>query len=137
MATKTTRYGRLMSLKIGGVTLENLRTKSFTQARDTREVTTADSADNEESVATIMRRNISFGGLYSEAVTSGAGVVALQSAYESGAPVTWSIEGSAGGDRKWSGSGTITKLDFEMPYDNNVEFSAELKPTGVVTFGSV
>ena len=137
MATKTTRYGRLMSLKIGGVTIENLRTKSFTQARDTREVTTADSADNEESVATIMRRNISFGGLYSEGTTSGAGPIALQSAFEAGTPVVWSIEGSAGGDRKWSGSGTITKLDFEMPYDGNVDFNGELKPTGVVTFGSV
>jgi predicted secreted protein len=137
MATKTTIYGRTFNLKIGGVTIENIRAKGFTQARDTRETTTADSADDEESVGTIMRRNLTFGGLASEGVTASAGFVTIQGYFEAGTPQTWELSRTTGGTRKWSGSGTITKLDFDMPYDGNVEFTGEIKPTGVVTFGTV
>lgn len=135
MPTKTTIYGRTFNLKVGGVTMENIRAKGFTQARDTRETTTSDSADNEESVATIMRRGITFGGLASEGTTSNAGFIALQGYFEAGDPVTFELSRTTGGTRKWSGSATVTKLDFDMPYDGNVEFTGELKPTGVVTFG--
>jgi predicted secreted protein len=136
MPTKTTIYGRNFNLKINAVTIENIRAKGFTQARDTRETTTADSADNEESVATIMRRNVTFGGLASEGTTANAGFIALQGYYEAGDPVSWELSRTTGGTRKWSGSATLTKLDFDLPYDGNVEFTGELKVTGVVTFGT-
>jgi len=136
MATKTTIYGRNFNIKINTVTIENVRAKDFTQARDTRETTTADSADNEESVATIMRRVLTFGGLASEAATTGAGFIALQGFFEAGDPISWELSRTTGGTRKWSGSATVTKLDFDSPYDGNVEFTCELKPTGVVTFGT-
>jgi predicted secreted protein len=135
MPTKTTIYGRNFNLKINTVTIENVRAKGLTQARDTRETTTADSADNEESVATIMRRGLTFGFLASEGTTTGAGFIALQGFYEAGDPVAWELSRATGGTRKWSGSATLTKLDFDIPYDGNVEVSGELKPTGVVTFG--
>lgn len=136
MATKTTIYGRTFNLKIGGVTLENVRSKGFTQSKDTREVTSADSNDDEESVGTIKRRNITFSGLASEGTTANAGFIALQGYYDGTEPVTWELSRTTGGTRKWSGSGTLTKLDFDAPYDGNVEFSGEIKPTGPVTFGT-
>lgn len=136
MATKTTKYGRNLVLKINGTQIDNLLSNSFSQSRDTRETTTKDSADNEESVPTIMRRNISFTGLASEASTNG-GFVTLQNAYEGGTTLSWVLDSSTGGDHKWSGSGHITKLDFDAPHDGNVGFSGEIKVTGVVTFGTV
>lgn len=137
MPTKTTKYGRLMTFKLAGTTIENIRGKGFNQSRDTRETTTVDSADDEESQPTIKRRTIPFDGLVSDAATAGAGYIALQNAYDNGTTLSFEIAGPNGGDKKWSGSGHITKLDFGMPYDNNVEFTGELKVTGPVTFGTV
>lgn len=137
MATKTTKYGRTMTFKIGNVTIENIRGKGLNQSRDTRETTTTDSADFEESVPTIMRTGIPFDGLLSDGATSGAGYIALENAFQAGTTLAWEIAGPNGGDKKWSGSGHLTKLDFDMPYDNNVTFTGELKATGTITFGTV
>ena len=137
MATKTVKYGRNLTLKIGGTQIDNLDSNGLSQSRDTRETTTKDSADNEESVGTIRRRSISFSGKASEASAAGAGFIALQNAYDSDSFVSWELSSATGGDRKWSGSATLTKLDFEAPFDGNVGFTGELKVTGVVTFGSV
>ncbi len=137
MATKTTKYGRLMTFKLNTVQIENIRGKGLSQSRDTRETTTTDSADDEESVPTIKRRTIPFDGLLSDAATSGAGYIALQGFYDNGTTIAWEQAGPNGGDKKWSGSGHITKLDFDEPYDNNVTFTGELKVTGPVTFGTV
>lgn len=136
MATKTVKYGRPLTLRIATVQIDNLMTNSFSQSRDTRETTTKDSADNEESVGTIRRRTVSFTGLASEASAQGAGFVALQNAYDSDSFLSWKVGSGTGGDHFWSGSGTLVKLDFEAPHDGNVEFSGEIKVTGVVTFGT-
>lgn len=137
MPTKTVKYGRNLTLKIGGTQIDNLQTNGLSQSRDTRETTTKDSSDNEESVGTIRRRSISFGGLASEASAAGAGFRAMQNAYDSDSFLTWEISSSTGGDSKWSGSGTLTKFDIESPFEGNVGFSGEIKVTGAVTFGTV
>lgn len=137
MPTKTTKYGRLMTFKLATVTIENIRGKSLSQSRDTRETTTVDSTDEEESVPTIKRRTIPFDGLISDGATSGANYVAMQNAYDNGTTLAFEIASPTGGERKWNGSGHITKLDFDMPYDGNVTFTGELKVTGPVTFGTV
>ena len=72
MATKTTKYGRTMTFKLANVQIENLRGKGLSQSRDTRETTTTDSSDDEESVPTIKRRTIPFDGLISDGATSNA-----------------------------------------------------------------
>lgn len=136
MATKTVKYGRLLTLRIGGTQIDNLISNGLSQSRDTRETTTKDSADDEESVGTIRRRSLSFNGLASQASSAGAGFVALQNAYSSDAFVTWKLSSGTAGENYWSGSGTITKLDFEAPHDGNFTFSGEIKVTGVVTFGT-
>lgn len=137
MATKTTRYGRLMVFKLATVTIENIRGKGLSQSRDTRETTTVDSTDEEESQPTIKRRTIPFDGLISDAATTGSNYIALQGAYDNGTTLAFEIASPTGGEKKWNGSGHITKLDFDMPYDGNVTFTGELKVTGTVTFGTV
>lgn len=136
MASKTVKYGRLLIITMNGTQIDNLVTMGLTQSRDTRETTTKDSADDEESVGTIRRRNISFSGYASEASSANAGFVALQNAYASNSFVTWKITSNTAGEHYWSGSGTLTKLDFDIPHDGNFGFSGEIKPTGVVTFGT-
>ena len=123
-------------MRIATVQIDNLRTNSLSQTRDARETTTKDSADDEESVGTIRRRTIAFTGLASEASSATSGFIALQNAYASDSFVSWKIGSATTGEKFWSGSGTITALNFEMPYDGNFEFSGTIKVTGVVTFGT-
>lgn len=134
MATKTTVYGKTLTLTIGGTQIDNLLTNGLTQTRDTRETTTKDSNDEEEHRPTIKRRMLPFTGLYTEAAT--VGPVDLQNAYDNGTVLSWVYGTGVGGTHKWSGSGTVTKLDFEAPHDGNVGFSGEIKPTGPVTFAT-
>lgn len=134
MATKTVKYGRLLTLRLGGTALDNLMSNGLGQSRDTRETTTKDSADEEESLPTIKRRSISFSGLASESAT--VGYEELQGWYDNGTTLSWKLGTGTGGDRFHSGSGHITKLDFEAPHDGNVAFTGEIKVTGVVTFGT-
>lgn len=134
MATKSALYGRLLTLKIGGVQIDNLLTNSLSQTRDTRDVTTKDSEDWEESQPTIRRKTIDFTGLTSQAATTG--YVELQNAYDNGTTGTWKYGTGLAGAKYWSGSGHIVKLDFQAPHDGNVEFSGSVKLTGVITFGT-
>jgi predicted secreted protein len=139
MPTKSVKYGRLLTLRFAlsgtPVQVDNLTTTAYNQSRDTRETTSKDSADNEESVGTIRRRTIPFTAFASEASTTG-GFVYLQNAFDSDTFLSWKVGSGEAGAHFWSGSATLVKLDFSAPHDGNVECSGELKVTGAVTFGT-
>lgn len=137
MASKTVEYGRNWVLKITGgtVQIDNLTTNGYTQARDTRETTTKDSADDEETEVTIKRRTVPFGGLVTEASSSG-NFAALQGLYTNGTVVTYKFGNTTAGTHYWSGSGRITKLDVEGQHDGNVTFTGEIRVTGSDTYGT-
>lgn len=136
MASSTVAYGRNLVLKIGGVTIGNLDNSGLTQSRDSRETTTKDSADEEEVVPTIKRRNLPFSGKFTETAAAGGGLVTLQAAYDNGTVLSWQLGETTPGTHKWTGSGFLLKYDIDAPFDGNVTFQGEIKPTGPITFGT-
>ncbi len=134
MATTSPAYGRLVTLKFGGTTLLNLKASSLKQARGSRDVTTKDSNDDFEARPTIKNRSFDFGGIMPLAGPNAPGGAALQSAYDNGTIGVCLFGDNLTGSPSWSGSGFITALDFDAPYDNNVEFKGSFQVTGVVTF---
>lgn len=136
MASTTVEYGRNFIIKIGNVQIGNLDSTGLSQSRATRDTTTKDSADDEEHEVTIKSRTIPFAGKFTESAVSGGGVATLQAAYDNGTVLAWRLGNTTPGTHYWSGSGRLTKYDFEAPYDNNVTFQGEVKVTGPVTFGT-
>lgn len=135
MATKTTEYGKNWVLKIvaGATQVDNLTTNGFTQARDVRDTTTKDSADDEESEVTIAHRTIPFSGYVSEAAAA-TSVVTLQGLYDNKNVTVFRFGPTAAGTHYWTGSARLTKLDIDGPHDGNVSLEGELRPTGPVTY---
>lgn len=135
MASKTVEYGRNWLLKITGgtVTIDNLLTSGLNQAVEQRNTTSKDSANDKEFVPTIKSRTFPFSGLTTEASGSG-NKAALQGLYDNQSVITFAYGPTAQGTYKWTGSGYMTKLDFDAPHDNNVLFNGEIEATGLVTF---
>ena len=133
MSTLNPAYGRLVALKYNGVRVLNLKSTDLSQTRATRDVTTKDSNDDEESRGTIKSRSFSFNGVMAQGGPN-VGGVALQTAYDNGDIGTWFMGDGLSGSPSWAGSGTITALNFKAPYDGNVEFDGTVKVTGAVTF---
>ncbi len=134
MATTRPAYGRLVTLKFQGTTILNLRASDLSQKRGSRDVTSKDSNDDEESRPTIKARTFSFSGIMPTDGPNAVGGPALQTAYESGTIGTCLYSDNLSGSPSWSASGFLTSYDVKAPYDGNVEFSGEFKVTGVVTF---
>ncbi len=132
--TQNPAYGRTVALKLNGVRLINLKSTDLSQSRATRDVTTKESDDNEESRGTIKSRSFSFAGIMPEEGPNAVAGPALQTAFESGSIGTWFMGDGLAGHPSWAGSGFLTALNFKAPHDGNVEFDGTVKTTGVVTF---
>lgn len=135
MATKTTEYGKNWVLKIanGATQVDNLTTTGFTQARDVRDTTSKDSADEEESEVTIKHRTLPFSAWVTEA-TGAANIVTLQGLFDNGTVIVYRFGPTTPGTHYWTGSGRLTKLDLDGPFDGNVTLEGEIRPTGTVTY---
>ncbi len=132
MATERPAYGRLFAIKFNGVRIINLKSSDLSQSKATRDVTTKQSNDNEESRGTIASRSFSFSGLMPGNGLGSSGGAALDSAYTNG---TIGMCEFTDENLSWAASGILTALNFKNPYDGNVEFDGTLKLTGVVAFG--
>jgi len=135
MATKNTIYGRLMVLFQDGTAIDNLISNGLKQARALRNVTTKDSADDDESRPTIKTRTMDFKGYASNA--SSSNFEQLQSAFDNGTTNVWKFGSVVNGSKYWSGSGHLTALDFDAAHDGTLEVSGTVQITGVLTFGTV
>ncbi len=134
--TTNPAYGRLVTLKFQGTTILNLKATDLTQKRATRDVTTKDSNDDEESRPTIKSRAYSITALMPIAGPNSAGGPALQTAFDNGTIGVLNFGDNLTGSPNWSSSGYLTALDFGAPFDGNVEMKADFKVTGTVTFGT-
>lgn len=115
--------------------VDNLRTNGYAQNRDTRDTTTKDSADYEESETTIKRTTIPFGGLVTEASSTG-NFAALEGLMRNQTVITYRFGNTTAGTHYWSGSGRMTKLEVDGEYADNVTFTGEIKVTGPDTYGT-
>ena len=138
MAGSTTRpaYGRLMALKFAGTTILNLKATSLKQSRGKRDVTTKDSNDNSESRPTIIERSYDFSALMPLDGPNAAGGPALETAFDAGTIGLVAFGDGLSGSPNWSASGFLTALNFDAPYDGNVEYTGTLQITGVNTFST-
>lgn len=137
MASKTVEYGRNWLLKIAGgnTQIDNLLTTGLNQSTEQRNTTTKDSANSKEFVPTIMASTFPFTCLVTEASSSG-NIAALQALRDNQSVIVFAYGPTANGTHKWTGSGYITKLDFDAPFDNNVVGNGEIESTGLVTYGT-
>jgi len=136
MATTNPAYARLVLLRRNGTALTNLKSTSLQQPRATRDVTTKDSADEQEIRPTLKEsRTIPFEILITNAASgTHVGVAQFQDDYTNGNVVVWKQGDGVSGSPYWTGSGFLTKFDVTFGMEN-VEGSGEIKTTGPVTFG--
>ena len=134
MATKNPAYGRLVTLKFGGTAILNMKASDFTQTRATRDVTTKESSDNEESRPTIASRSFSFSGIMPNGGPNDSGGAALQTAFDAGTIGTCLYGSGLAAEPSWSASGYLTSLNFKAPHDGSVDFDGAFKTTGVLTY---
>lgn len=135
MATTSPAYGRLVTLKFGGTQIINLKASDLSQTRGSRDVTTKDSADDEESRPTIKGRTFGFSGLLPNGGPNALGPT-LQTAYDGGTIGLCNYGSNLSGEANWSASGFLTGLNFKAPHDGNVEFDGTFKVTGVTTYST-
>lgn len=134
MATTAPLYGKNLVLRMGGTQITNLKANSIELGRDMRDVTTKDSGDWREVRPRFKNGSIQFSGIMSMSAAKG-----FEEAYDdwdNGTESTWKLGTGTTGDTYWSGSGYITSLSFEAPYDDNVEFSGTIDITGTITKGT-
>lgn len=134
MSTTNPEYGGNLKLKIGGTEITNLTSHNVNKERATRNVTTRDSGDNQEVRPTIKSRDIGFEGLISKDATYGYDEI--DDAWRAGTLVTWREGSGVTGEPYETGTGYITSLQKEAPFDDNVTFSGTLQVTGDTTKGT-
>lgn len=135
MATKETLYGRLTVILKAGVQIDNLLSTGLKQGTGTRNVTTKDSEDWDESRPTIQTTTMDFKGYASpQSVTN---FEALQNSKMNKTIEAWRFSTGVAGSKYWGGSGFITQLDFDAAHDGTLEFTGTIQVTGAVTFGTV
>lgn len=128
-------YGKNLTLKLGGTQITNLRANGIDLGRDMRDITSKDSADWREVRVRFKNGSISFSGLMAEAAAKG--FEEIYDIWDAGSIAVWELSSSTPGDTKYSGSGLVTSLKFDAPYDDNVEFSGQIDITGTITKGTV
>ncbi len=130
--TESPAYGRRISIKFNGVRILNLKGSDLSQSKGTRDATTKESNDQEESRGTITGRTFSFNGIMPATGPNDVAGPALEDAFQFGTIGTcvYGDEGAV----NFSASGFLTALNFKVPYDGNVEIDGTFKITGVMSF---
>jgi hypothetical protein len=135
MATKDTLYGRLTVVLKNNVQIDNLISTGLKQATGTRNVTTKDSNDMDESRPTIKSQTVDF-KFYASNVST-ANFEALQTSRDNKTIEVWKYSTGVSGSKYWSASGFITALDYDAAHDGTLEGTGTVQLTGDVTFGTV
>jgi predicted secreted protein len=131
MPTTNPQYGRELVIRLASSQVTNLVSHGISMSRETRDVTTKDSSDNQEVRPTIKSRQITFEAIRSENAVYG--YEDLLTAYENGTAIQWQETAGVSGHQTLLGVGYITQLDKEAPHDGNVMFTGTVTVTGAVT----
>ncbi len=128
-------YGRRVSIKFNGVKILNLKGSDLSQNKGTRDATTKESNDQEESRGTITGRTFSFNGLMPVTGPNDVAGPALEDAFQFGTIGTCTY-GDDDDSYAFAASGYLTALNFKASHDGNVEMDGTFKITGVMLFSS-
>jgi predicted secreted protein len=131
MATTGIINGTDLLVYVGGVAILGATTHSLSLARATRDTTNKDTA----SWQTVLsgRKNWSISGSHMFSFDAAYGHSQLFALLDAGASVTVKFSTDTAGNKHWSGSAVITKLDIEAGDDANTTYSYEFAGTGALT----
>lgn len=137
MPTTTPQLGKTLTLKIGATptTITNLRSNSLSHVTDMIEVSTQASGTHKEYLPSFQDLTIDFEGIYT-VTASTQGYEDLLTSKLAGSSVAWEWGTGVSGTPKLSGTGYITALDQDAPYDDVATFSGSIQNTGAPTSGT-
>jgi predicted secreted protein len=138
MATTAPQLGKTMTLRLTGTptVITNMRSSSLSFVTDMIDVTTKSSGTHKEYLPSFQDLTIDGEGVYT-LTASTQGFEDLLTSKLAGSSVTWEYGNSAvSGSPKWSGTGYITDLSVDAPYDDVVTFTVSIQNTGDPTVGT-
>ncbi len=135
MATTGKMTGNAVGIYFGGTLLTHALTESESHSMSPIDVTTKDSASQEEVIAGLRGSELSCSGYFAENATYG--YEDLYDLYAAGTAVTVLISSAVSGDVTYSYSAYITSLSRTAEHDSAIGYECSLKPTGAVTKGTV
>jgi predicted secreted protein len=135
MASTGKMNGNALGIYFGGTLLTHALTHGESHSMSPIDVTTKDSASQEEVLAGLRGSELSASGYFAEDATYG--YVDLYDLYAAGTAVTVLISSAVSGDVTYSYSAYITSLNRTAEHDSAIGYEVSLKPTGAVTKATV
>lgn len=135
MASTGKMNGNAIGIYFDGTLLTHALTHSENHSMSPIDVTTKDSASQEEVIAGLRGSELSASGYFAEGALYG--YEDLYDLYVAGTPVTVLVSSAVVGDVTFSYSAYITSLSRSAEHDSAVGYEVSLKPTGAVTKDTV
>ena len=135
MATAGLFNGNLLGIYIGGVLVTHALQHSENHSVAMIDVTTKDSAGDEEVLPGVRGSELSASGYFAEDATYG--YEDFFDAKEAGTLLTVLVSSAVTGDVTYTYTAYITSLSRTAEHDTSVPYEVSLKPTAATTKGSV
>lgn len=135
MATAGKMNGNVIGLYVGATLLTHALTESESHSMSAIDVTTKDSASQEEIIAGLRGSELSCSGYFAE--NAAEGYEEMFVAYQAATLLTILVSSGVSGDVTYTYTAYITSLSRTAEHDSAVGFECSLKPTGAVTPGTV
>lgn len=130
MASTGKMNGNALGIYFGGTLLTHALSESESHSMSPIDVTTKDSASQEEVIAGLRGSEISCSGYFAEDATYGYDE--LYVLYAAGTSVTVLVSSAVEADVTFSYTAYITSLSRTAEHDSAIGFECSLKPTGAV-----
>jgi predicted secreted protein len=135
MASTGKMNGNALGIYFGGTLLTHALTHSESHSMSPIDVTTKDSASQEEVLAGLRGSELSASGYFAENATYG--YEDLYILYAAGTAVTVLISSGVTDDESYTYSAYITSLSRTAEHDSAIGYEVSLKPTGAVTKATI